>query len=589
MENSKGFTLIELLAVVVVLGIILGIAFPVTMNVVESSREKAFDASNEVLVNAAREYIVTENIDLPSGTGDSIDINYLDLKNSDKLSILVDPKDKTECTNSKVVVTNTGDNEYEYTAVVICSNYTTVVNQTSCSLMDKVWYNDECNTKRSSGDMVTDDSGYYVVESVDDLNAINTDETSLAANYVLGKDLDLSGISNFDPIGDDTTAFSGAFDGQGYTISNLTIDRSSESYVGLFGLVNAATIDNLNLENVDVSAVKFVGGFVGQAFNGSVIDNCSIVSGTIYSTDAYVGVFVGENYGSTIKNSYANISVFSLSYAVGGFAGCNSYSGVITDCYAIGNVESESHIVGGFVGANKESALTKNCYATGDVSALKRVGGFAGHITSSSTIRNCYAIGDIINNADPTTEDTWEFGGFAGYMENSTLKYVYSTGDIIGEYAEAMGGLVGGGNAVAIESAYSLTSTTNSSNSYVAGFVGKSYATSTLRNIYMLGDIAGSFRVGEIVAGDLWVKYNTYEYINQTYPTLYYSSPTPVASVANLNDESWFTDTLLFDSNWLISSSNTMLDTKGESIIKPLLYRVDDSNNPTTTLVAGQQ
>jgi len=174
-------------------------------------------------------------------------------------------------------------------------------------------------------------------------------------------------------------------------------------------------------------------------------------------------------------------------------------------------------------------------------------------------------------------------------MENSTLKYVYSTGDIIGEYAEAMGGLVGGGNAVAIESAYSLTSTTNSSNSYVAGFVGKSYATSTLRNIYMLGDIAGSFRVGEIVAGDLWVKYNTYEYINQTYPTLYYSSPTPVASVANLNDESWFTDTLLFDSNWLISSSNTMLDTKGESIIKPLLYRVDDSNNPTTTLVAGQQ
>ncbi|MBV5331097.1 hypothetical protein JZU69_01505, partial [bacterium] len=74
---------------------------------------------------------------------------------------------------------------------------------------------------------------FTVINNVTDLQAINT--SGLAGKYALGANIDASAITNFVPIGDATTNFTGVFDGLGHTVSNLTINRPTTDYVGLFG------------------------------------------------------------------------------------------------------------------------------------------------------------------------------------------------------------------------------------------------------------------------------------------------------------------------------------------------------------------
>ena len=58
--------------------------------------------------------------------------------------------------------------------------------------------------------------------------------------------------SGFSPIGNNSTKFTGSYDGDGYTINGLTIDRESDNYIGLFGYTNGATIQDLGVTNVNI-------------------------------------------------------------------------------------------------------------------------------------------------------------------------------------------------------------------------------------------------------------------------------------------------------------------------------------------------
>lgn len=55
---KKGFTLVELLAVIVILAIILAIAIPGISNVINSSKEQAYESQKELIVNAAKKYLM---------------------------------------------------------------------------------------------------------------------------------------------------------------------------------------------------------------------------------------------------------------------------------------------------------------------------------------------------------------------------------------------------------------------------------------------------------------------------------------------------------------------------------------------------
>src|SRR5205823_144513 len=97
---------------------------------------------------------------------------------------------------------------------------------------------------------------------------------NVSGNYALGRDIDASNISNFVPIGQlpgsGFSHFTGIFDGQNHTISNLTIapTGNGHNHIGLFAY-NGGTIRDLTLTNVNVTANP--NGSVGLGVNFQAI------------------------------------------------------------------------------------------------------------------------------------------------------------------------------------------------------------------------------------------------------------------------------------------------------------------------------
>ena len=238
--------------------------------------------------------------------------------------------------------------------------------------------------------------GYTVIKTAQDLDNIRND---LDGKYILMNDIDLSSYSNWDPIGEidmDTgtgQGFTGTLDGNGYTISNLTINRPDEDGVGLFGFVGDTTgaaateIKNLGLENVDVTGNGMIGGIAG--FSSANIANCyttGSVTGSLVDINVYgFGGLVGLSTGN-ILNSYSQANVSGGIY-VGGLVGSLSL-GVIANSYSEGSVVAGQH-GGGLVGAN--FASINNCYSTSNVT-----GAFVGALVGNSqdaVITDSYAVG----------------------------------------------------------------------------------------------------------------------------------------------------------------------------------------------------
>ncbi|CAN7228542.1 YDG domain-containing protein [Polaromonas sp. LjRoot131] len=198
----------------------------------------------------------------------------------------------------------------------------------------------------------------------------------LDKNYVLANNVDANGTAGwnagagFKPIGYNSDPFSGSFDGQSHTISNLTINRPAEDWVGLFGTLGASrTVANVGLTGASVAGSSHVGGLVGR--NNGWISN-SYATGVVTGGPDSSGGLVGENLGS-ISNSYA-AGVVTGDYGVGGLAGTNY--GNITNSYATGAVAAIG-FNGGLVGWNAGGSIT-NSYATGAVTGSYSFGGLVG-------------------------------------------------------------------------------------------------------------------------------------------------------------------------------------------------------------------
>lgn len=184
--------------------------------------------------------------------------------------------------------------------------------------------------------MARDDDGTYVVTNDHELQAMAHD---LSADYRLGSDVlamftnRWNGRNGFDPVGTSSTPFAGTFDGNGYVITGLSIDRGSENGVGLFGRIDSgATLTNVALENATVVGSTDVGGLVG--YNDGNVKQ-SYATGSV-SGDQYVGGLVRNNE-YTVVQSYATGSV-SGSSNVGGLAGQNG--GTVEQSYVTGQSSS---------------------------------------------------------------------------------------------------------------------------------------------------------------------------------------------------------------------------------------------------------
>lgn len=124
----------------------------------------------------------------------------------------------------------------------------------------------------------------------------------------------------FIPIGNSSTYFTGSYDGDGFTIDNLYINRSATDYIGLFGYLNNADIDGVNLNDVDITGNEQTGALTGLIEYGT-IDDC-FVSGSVTGEENSGGL-VGElRYRAVIHNCGADVTVIG-EYNVGGFAARN--------------------------------------------------------------------------------------------------------------------------------------------------------------------------------------------------------------------------------------------------------------------------
>jgi len=182
--------------------------------------------------------------------------------------------------------------------------------------------------------------------------------------------------------------FSGTFDGQGYEIHDLFVNRPSEQMgVGLFGWVDAgAVIKNIGVVNVTMTGTVNVGGLAGANWGGNVNDSYS--TGSVTGAEG-VGGLVGNN-GGTVSNCYATARVTGRD-VVGGLIGDNP--GTVSNSYSTGSVTGSEGLVGGLVGQNVEGTVS-NSYSTGTVIGEGLVGGLVGQ-NAGGTVSNSYSTGNV--------------------------------------------------------------------------------------------------------------------------------------------------------------------------------------------------
>ena len=171
-------------------------------------------------------------------------------------------------------------------------------------------------------------SGTYSISTAEELAQLATmtnDGKVTGGEFVLSNNIDLSGYSTSEgwtPIGNSTNSFSGTFDGNGYVVSNLYINRPNKNDQGLFGYTDGAEIKNLGIENFNVTGLTNVGGLVGIAGYSSNISNCFTIGKV--TGRVLVGNLIGGS-NSDINNCYASGKVTGNS-PVGGLVGLSEQS-----------------------------------------------------------------------------------------------------------------------------------------------------------------------------------------------------------------------------------------------------------------------
>ena len=277
-------------------------------------------------------------------------------------------------------------------------------------------------------------------------SSVNSGETYTGKNFVLTANIDLNGLP-WTPIansfsdallgGSNYRIFAGNFDGNGYTISNVSIGSETApleaDVFGLFG-ATAGKISNLNLDTVSIhgiakiasigAVIGFAGGLVG--YSGGYIENCHVT-------------------GLTMDMS-APSNVYAAAYCVGGLVGVLDETQLINECSVSGSITEKAGkgSIGGLIGELGKAA--KITYSRSDVMVNVKadprggadVGGFIGKgngkTDAETVIRNCYATGNVTGGAYT--------GGFAGGLWGLNIKNCYASGNV-SQAAAAMASFVG--------------------------------------------------------------------------------------------------------------------------------------------------
>ncbi len=280
----------------------------------------------------------------------------------------------------------------------------------------------------------------YTIDSVEKLLFLSDTPEDWDKSFVLTADIDLGGHT-FDraPIAPDNdpseikmfdgVAFTGTFDGHGHTISNLTIvTEDGGDYLGLIGEADYATIRNLRMDNVSITAFggnRNLGALVGGMFNSQIslcVVSGTITAGRVSAADSFenVGGLVGDWHYGLIENCAARVNISSgiNGVYIGGLVGLIA-DGTIRHAVAAGAIDCGQHTqhIGGLAGYVQPAIIENSC-ALGSISVGTNyygVGGLVGFL-SSGQVQNSYSTASM-----SFTGTGLGVGGIVGYAGGSVI------------------------------------------------------------------------------------------------------------------------------------------------------------------------
>lgn len=306
-----------------------------------------------------------------------------------------------------------------------------------------------------------------------------------SAHFQLADNINCNGFDygdggGFMPVGSAAYPFIGILDGNGFTISNLNINRSTQNNVGLIGEMRLeGTIKNLAVTDAYIIGRDNTGGIVGYAGGDPALANLSF-EGDVFGNQN-VGGLIGSSYANSdsesISNSHVIATVTTATNNAGGLIG-NSYYTNITNSSAAGEVKStyaSGYSIGGLVGymyGTNVVIFDKN-FANSVVTGYRKVGGLIGD-SININIKNSYA--------DSSVYGTESVGGLIAYISNGSVVDSYAKGEAHADHY--VGGLIGQViSNLTITNSYAAAKVTGSV--YAGGLVGyKSNYTITANNSY---------------------------------------------------------------------------------------------------------
>lgn len=287
-----------------------------------------------------------------------------------------------------------------------------------------------------------------LVSLADTVNNSNVSEGNTAnvfegKYFRLSSDIDMSGIQ-FSPIGNKfSRCFGGTFDGNGKTISNLTVSTGSEGYAGLFGRVSeSGTVKNLNLSDADISTTGIcAGGIVADC--AGYIENCTVSNISIVNSYQYTGGVAGRLQGR-IKDVYVSGYIEGGENSVGGIVGQNydSIANAVCNADVVSKASSYSCTVGGISGCCylQDAVISNSCFS-GTVSSMEDgifIGGITGNLYKGRIEKSFNA------GVCKTESSSSPIGGIAGRTDGGTIENCYSSGMVYAPFGSStVGGIAG--------------------------------------------------------------------------------------------------------------------------------------------------
>ena len=357
---------------------------------------------------------------------------------------------------------------------------------------------------------------YYINDNnANTFNDILHNKNNLCDDFYLQTDINLDGVI-WEPI----VGFKGNIYGNGYSISNITIQNSKNTNVGIFEELLNSNFYNINFKSIRIicndNNNANIGIIAGKIENSS-IKNCFIQGIVEVSDKGYVNNFNEINYGNkeyfiggingiAVDTTYdgcnldIDINAISLNtdkLYVGGLIG-QCYNTTIDSCNTLGQLSSS--YVGGLVGIEENSIISKsysNCNIIG-----KDIGGLV--YKNLGEINTSYFAGTITNSAN----DYNIVGGLVS-INGGIISNSYTSGEINSKGGEC-GGLIGrhSYNIGVIYNCYSNCIITTEKTEYIGGLIGRAYKSKILQDCFSCSKII--IKSGSMVNAGLILGYGSW-------------------------------------------------------------------------------